>query len=571
MRQKNKNNNNNSTTVNEDALLSEEDQLSYKLYTAQLTDYIAYTKQHRGYLCCVNRLEGPQTDLPLYARYLPTNTRADREFYRNFLKAVPVQIGEVAELLRLGLQEGRTPPRVSLDGVVNQIRGMVDGKMEAFAKPIGNCFVLPQEEELQNECNDLIHGPEGISDAFSSLATFLEKEYIPNLREDISAETGYPNGKIYYQDCLAFHTTTDMTPEEIHRLGLDEVERMRKSMVDIAAQAGYKDRLDEYMNHLRTSKKYEPQSARALCAHYRDITGRVQPELLKLFHPKTLPRLPFAIVETPSASASMAPAAYYLAGSAESTGNCPRPGTFYVNCSEISTRRTYECEALALHEAIPGHHTQASIQGENELLPDFRRYAEDRRYFEAPCRFPFYTGYIEGWGLHCETLGKDLGLYKDPSDRMGQLSCEALRACRLVVDTGMHSLGWSLDKAHKYMIENTAMGEHDARTEVIRYVTWPGQATAYKVGERFIHRLKEKAQNALGSSFDQRDFYHVVLTAGPVPLDTLEDLINVYIKTALGGSEIKSANVKLSPDQTFMETMTFANWCKCCVVPGTCA
>lgn len=264
MRQKNKNNNNNSTTVNEDALLSEEDQLSYKLYTAQLTDYIAYTKQHRGYLCCVNRLEGPQTDLPLYARYLPTNTRADREFYRNFLKAVPVQIGEVAELLRLGLQEGRTPPRVSLDGVVNQIRGMVDGKMEAFAKPIGNCFVLPQEEELQNECNDLIHGPEGISDAFSSLATFLEKEYIPNLREDISAETGYPNGKIYYQDCLAFHTTTDMTPEEIHRLGLDEVERMRKSMVDIAAQAGYKDRLDEYMNHLRTSKKYEPQSARAL-------------------------------------------------------------------------------------------------------------------------------------------------------------------------------------------------------------------------------------------------------------------------------------------------------------------
>ena len=250
-----------------------------------------------------------------------------------------------------------------------------------------------------------------------------------------------------------------------------------------------------------------------------------------------------------------------------------RPGTFYVNTSELPTRRTYECEALALHEAIPGHHTQAAIQGEADL-PAFRRYCEDRRYFEAPCRFPFYTGYIEGWVLHCETLGEELGLYKAPSDKMGQLSMEALRASRLVVDTGMHAFGWSLEKAKKYMLDNTVMGEHDALTEVIRYATWPGQACAYKVGERFIHRLKEKAKEALGGDFDARDFYDVVLLAGPVPLNTLEDLVNEYIaKNGLGDA---NASKKLNTEQeggrkdAFIGSMTFANWCKCCVVPGTC-
>jgi uncharacterized protein (DUF885 family) len=177
--------------------------------------------------------------------------------------------------------------------------------------------------------------------------------------------------------------------------------------------------------------------------------------------------MPFSITETPAAHAQSAPAAYYLAGSANAVS--PRPGTFYVNTSALPTRRTYECEALALHEAIPGHHTQAAIQGENADLPDFRSYQEDRRYFEAPCRFPFYTGYIEGWGLHSETLGKELGLYENPSDQMGQLSMEALRSCRLVVDSGMHALGWSREKALDFMLQNTAMGEHDAQQEVARY------------------------------------------------------------------------------------------------------
>jgi uncharacterized protein (DUF885 family) len=375
--------------------LTKDERLSHELYVKQLSDYVTYTKKHKAYLCCVNRLEGPQTDLALYARYLPLKTLPNREYYRDFLKAIPKQLGEVQELLTQGLAEKRTPPQVSLGGVVDQIREMVDKGLVSFSGPIKDCFKLPEEEDLKKECETAITGI--VRDAFSTFADFLEKDYIPNLRTEISAEKGYPDGVAYYTDCLKFHTTTNMTPDEIHQLGLDEIKRVRSEMERIAASDGYADKLDEYLEHLRTSPEFEPKSASTLLAHYRDIAGRLYPALLRLFHLNTLPRQPLEITETPAASASMAPAAYYLAGSTDST--TPRPGMFYVNTSALSTRRTYECEALALHEAIPGHHIQGAIQGETPL-PEYRRHQEDRRYFEAPCRFPFYTGYIEGWGLH---------------------------------------------------------------------------------------------------------------------------------------------------------------------------
>lgn len=375
--------------------LTKDERLSHELYVMQLSDYVTYTKKHKAYLCCVNRLEGPQTDLALYARYLPVKTLANREFYRDFLKAIPIQLSEVQELLKQGLAEKRTPPQVSLGGVVDQVRSMIDGGLDSFSAPIKDCFKLPEEEDLKKECVTAIAGV--VRDAFSAFADFLEKDYIPNLRTEISAEKGYPDGVAYYTDCLRFHTTTTMTPNEIHQLGLDEIDRVRNEMESIAASDGYAGKLDEYLEHLRTSPEFEPKSASTLLAHYRDIAGRLYPALLRLFHLNTLPRQPLEIRETPVASAAMAPAAYYLAGSTDSTA--PRPGMFYVNTSELPTRRTYECEALTLHEAIPGHHIQGAIQGETPL-PEYRRHQEDRRYFEAPCRFPFYTGYIEGWGLH---------------------------------------------------------------------------------------------------------------------------------------------------------------------------
>ena len=275
--------------------LSADDKLSYKLYVEQLTDYIKYTKQHKAYLCCINRLEGPQTDLPLYARYLPVETVEKRQFYSEFLAQVPKQLEEIVSLLKQGLKEGRTPPKASLGGVVDQIRKMATGGMEQFIKPIEGQFDLPAEQELKDLCGERVNS---IAESFSMLAKFLEVEYCPNLRDDIAATTGYPDGAQYYQDCLTFHTTTALSPKEIHQLGLDEVARMRQSMQDIAAQDKHEGRLEDYMEHLRTSSKYEPQSTEALCAHYRDIAGRISPELLKIFHLKTLPRLPFTIVET---------------------------------------------------------------------------------------------------------------------------------------------------------------------------------------------------------------------------------------------------------------------------------
>jgi uncharacterized protein (DUF885 family) len=549
--------------------LDKDDSLSYQLYVKELEDYVNNTSQYRAYLNCVNRLEGPQTDLVLYAKYLPLETQDQLDFYKQFLEGISVQLGEVIELLKLGLEEKRTPPQVSMDGVVKQLRAMVDGHCQAFST-----FQDVSNEAWKKECCLIVTNQ--VVPAFTSFADFLEEQYIPNLRTEISAKDGYPDGERYYQDCLKFHTTTDMTAPEIHQLGLDEVARVQSEMQAIATDAGY-DSLKAYMDHLRTSPDYAPSSTEALCAHYRDISGRIAPAMLKLFHVSSLPRTPFQIVETPPAHAAMAPAAYYLAGSADPSQ--PRPGTFYVNTSELPTRRLYECEALALHEAIPGHHTQAAVQSENTNLPQFRRYCEDRRYFEAPCRFPFYTGYIEGWGLHCETLGVELGLYKTKEDKFGQLSMEALRSCRLVVDTGMHYLGWSMEKALHYMLDHTAMGEHDARTEIARYITWPGQATAYKVGERVLFKLRNKAEKELGEElFDARDFYEVVLKCGPVPLEILEELLDSYISEIKAGEKNvgnedngkKVQSNETTSKSSFMDTMTFANWCKCCVVPGTC-
>jgi uncharacterized protein (DUF885 family) len=545
--------------------LTKDEQLSLELYKLQLHDYVTYNK-YKAYLCCVNRLEGPQTDLALYARYLPVKTHTQREFYRDFLSAIPKQLDEVQELLRHGLEEGRTPPVVSLSGVVEQIRGMVEGNLESFSKPIESRFVLPEEKELQKECEALLLVAK---EAFAKFAQFLEETYVPNLRTEISASKGYPDGENYYLDCLKFHTTTSMTPQEIHQLGLDEIQRVRQEMEVIAAGAGYEGRLEDFLEHLRTSPDYEPKSPATLLSHYRDICGRLYPALLNLFHMTSLPRQPLEITETPAASASMAPAAYYLAGSTDF--NAPRPGMFYVNTSELPTRRTYECEALALHEAIPGHHIQGAIQGELPL-PEYRKFSEDRRYFEAPCRFPFYTGYIEGWGLHSETLGKELGLYEHPTDQFGQLSMEAIRCCRLIVDTGMHALGWTEEQAVQCMLENTAMGEHDARTEVTRYITWPGQACAYKVGERFIRKMRTFAETELNDKFDPRGFYDIVLLSGAVPLDVLKERVEEYVEGTKKEMKLKdvSFDAATGSSDNVVESMTFANWCKCCVVPGSC-
>jgi len=330
--------------------------LTAELYLDQLNDYTNNFK-HRTFLSCVNRMEGPQTDLPLYAGYLPMNTSADYQFFSDFISAVPKQVDEVILLLKQGLKEKRTPPRVSMTGVSDTVRTIVTNKAASFLAPLDKIKDTDDQLNLnlKREIADKISAT--VPPAFQKLADFLDNDYTPNLRTEIASTVGYPDGDNFYSTCLSFHTTTAMSPKEVHDLGLSEVARINSEMKKVAADAGFDD-VGKYNEYLRTAEEYSPSSVPALLAHYRDIAGRVAPEMLKLFHAKDLPRTPFKITATPEASAKTAPAAFYLAGAGD------RPGIFYANTSELPTRRLFECEALTLHEAIPGHHTQAAIMSE---------------------------------------------------------------------------------------------------------------------------------------------------------------------------------------------------------------
>lgn len=338
--------------VSRDELTTVVDVRSYDLYLQQLHNYVRLVPQHKAYLCCINRLEGPQTDLPYLASVLPLKTSRQRQIYLNFLRSIPRKLEEAMELLQQGLEERRTPPQVSLDGVVEQIDQMLTGNLQEFADPIQNAFP-PSEEHVEQACHDEISGP--VKRAFTSLADYLRTEYVPNLRTEMSAVKGYPNGAQYYKNCFAFHTTTSMTTQQVHELGLQEVKRVTDEMADIAAYYGYEGRFDEFLRHMRTSPDHEPESADALFTHYRDIVGQIASKLLQLFHLKNLPRTPLSIVEKYSPTA---PPAHYQPGS--SKPRAPRPGLFCINTSKLPTRRTYDCIALTLHEAIPGEQSTRS-------------------------------------------------------------------------------------------------------------------------------------------------------------------------------------------------------------------
>ena len=388
-----------------------EKRLSVELFRDQLKTYVDNAK-YESHLGCINRLEGPQTDLPLYASYLPVGTKAEVAFYMDFLSSIRKQNTEVIALLREGMDKKNLPAKCSLDGVPDQFLSHVENGGSAFLSKIVDATSAHVSDAVKSEARTIVENE--VVPSFKEIADFLKDVYVPALPTEIASTKRHPGGADYYQKCLEFHTTTSLTCAEIHGIGLKEVERITAEMVRIATvEEGYPD-LESYKTHLTTSPDFKPTSEEDLLKTYRDTCGRISPALLNIFHVRTLPSTPFQIIPTPSRSASTAPAAYYLAGGGD------RPGTFYANTSHLETRFTYEFDALSLHEAIPGHHTQASVSAEQEDLEGFRKYQEDRRYFEAPARFPFYTGYVEGWGLHCESLGKELGLYQKPSDEYGE-------------------------------------------------------------------------------------------------------------------------------------------------------
>jgi len=342
---------------------------------------------------------------------------------------------------------------------------------------------------------------------------FFQNEYSPGARTSLAAHA-FPNGQAYYRHKIREFTTLDLTPEEIHRTGLREVERISAEMNAVMKQAGFEGDFAAFLKFLRTDPRFYAKTPEQLLERASRIAKRADGKLPALF--KTLPRLPYTVEPVPADIAPKYTSGRYVNAPQGST----QPGIYWVNTYKLENRPLYNLEALTLHEAVPGHHLQIALSRELEDLPDFRR-------------FSYISAFGEGWGLYSEWLGLEMGFYTDPYDNFGRLTYEMWRACRLVVDTGIHAMGWTRQQAIDYLASRTALPIHEVTTEVDRYISWPGQALAYKLGELKIRELRRRAETALGTGFDVREFHDVVLGSGSVPLNVLEANVGAWIAARL--------------------------------------
>jgi len=464
----------------------------------------------------MNQMSGPQQDVASLLAMMPNASVGQLEDQIARMEALPAYVDQSIALLREGMAAGVTPPKVTLRDVPQQIRNqLVD---DAGLSPLLQGFseipetVDPvQAESLRQRAAEAYR--KRVVPAYERLLEFTEGEYLPAARASIAARD-LPDGVAWYQYNVADYTTTDLTPPQIHDIGLGEVKRIREEMAEIMQSSGFSGTFEEFLLFLRTDPQFFHTTPEALMREYRDIAKRADPELVRLFG--FLPRTPYGVIEVPDYAAPSQTTAYYQRGSLQAG----RPGYFFANTYALDTRPRWEMEALTLHEAVPGHHLQIAIQQELEGLPWFRQN-------------PTYTAFIEGWGLYSESLGEEMGFYRDPYSKFGQLTYEMWRAIRLVVDTGMHYLGWSREQAIDFFKANAGKAEHDIIVEVDRYIVWPGQALAYKLGELKIKELRAHAEQALGEKFDIRAFHDRVLGKGAVPLNVLEADIKAWVAEQL--------------------------------------
>lgn len=435
--------------------------------------------------------------------------------YRDWLarmRALPVAVDQTIALLREGVKAGNLPPRVLMQRVPPQIAAQIvdDPANSPFYRPFATFPAGVSEADrsaLQAEARQVI--AERIVPAYRKLLTYFEQDYLPRTRTGI-AVSDQPGGKAYYDFLAADYTTTALTADEIHAIGLKEVARIRAEMEKIKAEVGFRGSLGEFFAFMRTDPRFFEKTPDALLQRYRAVAKRIDPELVKVF--RTIPRQPYGVRPIPDNIAPDTTTAYYQQGAADGS----RAGFYYVNLYKPESRPTWEMIPLSLHEAVPGHHFQFARGLELPDAPMFRRTA-------------YFVAYGEGWGLYAEQLGHEMGLYEDPYDRMGQLAYEMWRAVRLVVDTGMHAKGWSRERAIAYFKDNAPKAELDIVNEIDRYIGTPGQALAYKIGQLKISELRARAAAALGPKFDLRDFNDAVLETGSVPLETLERHIDAWI------------------------------------------
>jgi len=490
--------------------LSPKDQLNYDLSQKH---YETATEEHayHWYLAPLNQREGIQTADEL-ADALRFETVKDYEDWIARLRSFPAYLDQTIALMREGIRERIVQPKIVMQRVPRQIDNQIVAAPEKspFYKPFQN-FAAPvpdaDRKRLARAASEAIAAD--VIPAYRRLKDFFVGEYLPACFEQVGAWQ-LPNGDAMYAFFARKYTTTRLSPPQIHEIGLREVKRIRDEMQAVMDQVVFKGTRQEFFKFLRADSQFYYQSPEELLTAYRALTRRIDPNLVKIF--RTLPRMPYGVEPIPDKIAPDTTTAYYRQPAADGS----RAGTYFVNLYKPETRPKWEMMALSLHESVPGHHLQIALAYEQGELPKFRRFGE-------------YTAFVEGWGLYAESLGEDMGLYDDPYSKFGQLTYEMWRAVRLVVDTGMHAMRWDRQKAIDFFLDNAAKSELDVVNEVDRYIAWPGQALAYKIGELKIKELRARAKQTLGDKFDLREFHDVVLKHGAVPLDILERNVEEWV------------------------------------------
>lgn len=492
--------------------LGEDDQISYELLHFKLKEtLVKYNfKTHWNPI-----LSDAGFHSSLTYRVRPITSKKTALKYLTLLKAIPTYIDQQKELISKGLEAGIGQPLVIFEGYESTYEQHITPTAEEnfYYSPFLN---LPEpisereKDSLREAAKDVIL--KSVIPSFMKVKSFFEDTYYPNTRTAIGVSTS-PNGKEYYQSRIDFYTTLEMTPESIHKKGLEEVARIKKQMEAIIQEVKFKGSFSEFLRYLRTDPKFYAKTPDELLAHARNIAKKLDEQLPRYF--KTLPRKPYGVAPVPDAIAPKYTSGRYVGTSPDSTD----PGYYWVNTYDLPSRPLYAIPSLTAHEAVPGHHLQGALNNElPESIPQFRRNL-------------YLSAYGEGWGLYTEYLANEMGIYTTPYEHFGKLTYEMWRACRLVVDTGIHAFGWTREEAVDFMAKNTALSLHEVNTEIDRYISWPGQALSYKIGELKIRELREKAENELGTLFNIREFHEVILEKGTVTLPLLEKRILHYIQS----------------------------------------
>lgn len=490
--------------------LSANNQLNYYLFRRALHNDID-GHQYKNYLMPINQRGGVQS-LEMTAERLRMQTVQDYEDWLARMAAVNQVIEQTMALQELGRKSGYMPPKILMQRIPDQLA------LQTVENPENSPFfvafqmipdTISDEDKirLQKSAKKIID--ESIVPAYREFSRYFTNTYLPESRKSIGASS-LPNGEAFYEYRARLYTTTSMTPDEIHNLGLLEVKRIRNEMQLIIDELNFDGNFADFLHFLRTDAQFYYKDPNDLYEAYLATCKRIDPELVKLFG--KLPRMPYGLRPIPNNIAPDTTTAYYSGPAADGS----RAGYYYVNLYKPEVRPKYEIEVLSVHEAMPGHHLQIALAQELEDVPEFRRYSG-------------FTAFIEGWGLYSESLGNALGLYKDPYSQFGALTYEMWRAVRLVVDTGMHYKGWARQQAIDFFKDNAAKTELDIINEIDRYIAWPGQALAYKIGQLKILSLRKQAEQTLGDSFDIRAFHDELLSAGAIPLETLETRMNHWL------------------------------------------